>query len=90
MKNLYCEFGNGTIVTYNNIGRDENGEHIRMYFEQAYDDGFKFLETILPDLNVVDSDGFDELEIKDMISFAKDNAAIIWEDARDISRKKAV
>lgn len=39
---------------------------------------FAFLETSLPDLNVIDMSGFTPNQIIDLMSFAKDNSPLIW------------
>ena len=83
MKYIYAEFGDETLVTFNDINRNENGEHIPLYFEQPYEDGFRFLQTVLPDLNIEATEGFSKEAISELISFARDNAPLIWELARE-------
>ncbi len=83
MKYTYVEFGDGTIVTFSDIKSDENGEHIRMYFEKPVPEGFHFLETSLPDLNVVDEEGYSEPELTKLLTFARNNSPLIWELARE-------
>ncbi len=83
MKYTYVEFGDGTIVTFSDIKKDAAGEHIRMYFEKPVPSGFHFLETRLPDLNVVNEDGYSSIELKKLLSFAKNNSPLIWELARE-------
>ena len=34
MKYTYVEFADGTLVTFNDIRKDKNGEHIDVYFER--------------------------------------------------------
>ena len=68
MKYTYVEFADGTLVTFNDIRKDKNGEHIDVYFERPVDTGFDYLQISLPDLDT---------------DFAADNAALIWEMARE-------
>ena len=74
MKNVYTEFGDGTLVTYNDIQMGKNGEHIPLYFEKPVDGGFAFLETSLPDLSVIASGGYTDSEKKELMKFALCNA----------------
>lgn len=83
MKHVYVEFDNKILITFNDIHRDKNGEHISLYFEQPVEGGFNFLETSLPDLNIVDFEGFTKEKVQDLLDFAKDNAPLIWEMARE-------
>lgn len=83
MKNVYAEIADQILVTYNDIKCDRNGEHIALYFEKPIDGGFAFLETSLPDLNVIDTSGFTPNQVTDLMSFAKDNSPLIWEMARE-------
>lgn len=83
MKYTYVEFGDHTVVTYNDIREDRNGEHIALYFEQPCEGGFRFLETSLPDLNIVNSSGYTADEIHTMLNFARNNESLIWELARE-------
>ena len=39
MKYTYVEFADGTLVTFNDIRKDKNGEHIDVYFERPVDTG---------------------------------------------------
>ena len=84
MKNLYCILGDGTSVTFNDIGHESDGsERIRLYFKKPDDEFFfKFLETSLPRLPIIRYEGFTDEEIQDLLSFAKDNADLIWKIAR--------
>jgi hypothetical protein len=51
-------------------------EYIRIYFEKPTEDGFGFLESSLPLLNVVESEGFTEQEKKELLDYARRNAFI--------------
>ena len=89
MKHVYVEFADATLVTFNDIHRDKNGEHIDVYFERPTDDGFAFLQISLPDLDTVATEGLSQEEIQDLKSFAVDNEALIWEMAREGGPKLA-
>lgn len=84
MKHLYCELGDGTSVTFNDIGHEADGsERVRLYFEKPDDEYFfKYLETSLPKLQRIDSNGFTDAEIAQLLRFAADNAELIWKLAR--------
>ena len=82
MKYVYVEFADETLVTFNDIRKDNDGEHIDVYFEKPTDDGFAYLQISLPDLDTVSTEGFSDEEVKDLKSFATDNEALIWEMAR--------
>lgn len=82
MKYTYVEFGDGTLVTFNDIKIDQNGEHIHVYFEKPVAGDFHYLETTLPDLNIVGSNGFTDDESKKLLNFTRNNASLIWELAR--------
>ena len=76
MKHVYVEFADGTLVTFNDIRRDNNGEHIDVYFERPQTMVllfYRFLCQIWIQLLRKD------LQRKD---FATDNEALIWEMAR--------
>ena len=89
MKYVYVECADGTLVTFNDIRRDNNGEHIDVYFERPTDEGFAFLQISLPDLNTVDTAGLTNEEIEDLKAFAADNESLIWEMAREGGPKLA-
>ena len=83
MKNFYSEVDDVTL-TYSDIKTTEDGmEYIRIYFEKPVEDGFCFLESSLPLLNVVETEGFTEQEQKELLDYASRNAFIIWELARE-------
>lgn len=83
MKNFYTEIDNITM-TFNDITKTEDGmEYIRIYFEKPVEGGFYFLESTLPALDIVETEGFTEEEQKDLLDYASRNAFIIWELARE-------
>lgn len=78
MKNFYTEIDHVTM-TYGDIAKTRDGmEYIRIYFEKPVEDGFCFLESTLPGLDVVETEGFSEEEVGSLLSYAKNNAFIIW------------
>ena len=82
MKYTYAEWQD-ILITFNDIHTDTSGmEHVRLYFEKPIVGGFCFLETSLPDLNVVATDGFSAAETEELLDFARDNAPLIWDMAR--------
>ena len=82
MKNFYTEIDN-IILTYSDIEKTKDGmEFIRIYFEKPVEGGFKFLESTLPALDIVDAEGFTEKEQKELLDYAGRNAFLIWELAR--------
>ena len=83
MKNFFTEI-DGITMTFNNIATTEDGmEYIRIYFEKPVEGGFNFLESTLPALDVVESEGFTKQEIKELLEYARRNAFIVWELARE-------
>ena len=83
MKNFFTEI-DGITMTFNNIANTEDGmEYIRIYFEKPVEGGFNFLESTLPALDVVESEGFTKQEIKELLEYASRNAFIVWELARE-------
>ena len=83
MKNFFTEI-DGITMTFNNIATTEDGmEYIRIYFEKPVEGGFNFLESTLPALDVVESEGFTKQEIKELLEYASRNAFIVWERARE-------
>ena len=56
---------------------------IDVYFERPVDTGFDYLQISLPDLDTASFYGYSEAEIEDLKDFAADNAALIWEMARE-------
>ena len=83
MKNFYTEI-DGITMTFNDIAKTDDGmEYIRIYFEKPAEGGFNFLESSLPMLGIVETEGFDEREQEELLAYASRNAFIIWELARD-------
>lgn len=88
MKNFFTEI-DGITMTFNDVGKNEDGmEYIRIYFEKAIEDGFCFLESSLPLLNVVESEGFTEQEKKELLDYASRNAFIIMRKSKRLRKIK--
>lgn len=85
MKHFFSEMDEITL-TFSDIHVNRNGmEFIRIYFERPTDGGFDFLESTLPALIVKDANGFSPEETAQLLNYAKTNAFLIW----DIAREKA-
>ena len=83
MKYFFSEV-DGITLTFSEININFCGmEYIRIYFERPNDNGFDFLETTLPALNVKAAVGFTAEEQVELLTYAKDNAFLIWEIARE-------
>ena len=87
LKNFYTEIDDVTM-TYGDIARTADGmEYIRIYFEKPILGGFNFLESVLPGLDIIETEGFDEEEIKSLLEYAESNAFIIWQlAAQEVER----
>ena len=83
MKFFFSEIDNVTL-TFGDIHVNGDGmEFIRIYFERPVENGFDFLEATLPALNVKACKGFSEDERAELLDYARTNAFLIWEIARD-------
>ena len=83
MKYFYSEIDEITL-TFGDIHFNSYGmEYIRIYFERPNDSGFDFLESNLPALEIKKSSGFNDEEIKNLLEYARNNAFLIWEIARE-------
>ena len=89
MKYFFSEIDEITL-TFSDIQVNRNGmEFIRIYFEHPNSSGFDFLESTLPTLNVKNSGGFTGEETARLLEYAKTNAFLIWEIAREGADKIA-
>lgn len=78
VKNFYSEVDDVTL-TFSDIKSTPDGmEYLRIYFEKPVDGGFQFLESVLPGLEIKDTEGFSEQEIAELLDYANRNAFIIW------------
>ena len=83
MKYFYSEIDEITL-TFGDIHFNSQGmEYIRIYFERPNNSGFDFLESNLPALEVKNFFGFSDEEIKNLLEYARNNAFLIWEIARE-------
>lgn len=89
MKHFFSEIDKVTL-TFSDIHVNRYGmEYIRIYFERPNENGFDFLESTLPMLNVKKSFGFSNEELIELLDYAKTNAFLIWEIAREDGDKVA-
>ena len=83
MKYFFSEIDEITL-TFSDIKINRDGmEYIRIYFEHPNENGFDFLESALPSLRVKSSSGFNQEETATLLDYAKTNAFLIWEIARE-------
>ncbi len=83
MKYFFSEIDEVTL-TFNDIQINRCGmEFIKIYFERPRKGGFDFLESTLPMLNVKACSGFTKEEIANLLQYARTNAFLIWEIARE-------
>ena len=83
MKHFFSEVDEITL-TFSDININRYGmEYIKIYFERPNDNGFDFLESTLPTLNVKASKGFNKEESARLLDYARTNAFLIWEIARE-------
>ena len=83
MKHFFSEIDNITL-TFSDIYINRYGmEFIRIYFERPTANGFDFLESTLPALRVKSSCGFGKEKISQLLNYARTNAFLIWDIARE-------
>jgi len=83
MKHFYSEIDNITL-TFGDVHENAAGlEYIPLYFEKPIENGFAFCEMNLPVLNPYKSFGFSEMDINELVKYARNNAPLIWEIARE-------
>ena len=89
MKYFFSEIDEITL-TFSDIHATRDGmEFIRIYFESPNENGFNFLESTLPTLNIKDSSGFTKEETTRLLDYARTNAFLMWEIAREGADKIA-
>ena len=89
MKYFFSEIDEITL-TFSDIHATRDGmEFIRIYFESPNENGFNFLESTLPTLNIKDSSGFSKEETTRLLDYARTNAFLMWEIAREGADKVA-
>ena len=83
MKYFFSEIDEITL-TFSDIHATRDGmEFIRIYFEAPTENGFNFLESSLPALNVKKSFGFTPNETERLLDYARTNSFLIWDIARE-------
>ena len=83
MKYFFSEIDEVTL-TFSDIKINRSGmEYIRIYFERPNENGFDFLEATLPSLKIKKSKGFTTEESARLLNYARTNAFLIWEIARE-------
>ena len=83
MKHFFSELDEVTL-TFSDICVNADGmEYIKIYFERPTENGFNFLESTLPSLVVKKESGFIKGEREKLLDYAKTNAFLIWEIARE-------
>lgn len=88
MKHFFSEVDDVTL-TFSDIQRQGGMEYIRIYFEKPIDNDFAFLESTLPALNIVATEHFSPTEQQQLLQYARTNAFLIWDMARDKEDKSA-
>ena len=89
MKYFFSEI-NEITLTFSDIKATRDGmEFIKIYFECPNENGFNFLESTLPTLNVKKSSGFSKKETARLLDYARTNSFLIWEIAREEAGKIA-
>lgn len=89
MKHFFSEI-DGITLTFGDIHVNRDGmEFIRIYFERPNSDSFDFWESTLPMLNVKTCGGFTAQERQTLLDYARTNAFLIWEIAREDGEKIA-
>lgn len=72
------------IVTTHSAVEDRDGfDYVRIHFERPNANGFDFLDLTLPGEIVSRSYGFSEDETLKLQRYAKNNAALIWDFAKN-------
>lgn len=83
MKNFYSEIDEITL-TFSDIHSTPDGmEYIRIYFERPTENGFDFLESSIPALNIKKHSGFSDAEVEKLLHYAQANAFLMWDIARE-------
>ena len=83
MKNFYSEMDEITL-TFSDIHVTPYGmEYIRIYFERPTENGFDFLESTIPSLQVKERSGFTDAEVGELLGYAQRNAFLMWDIARE-------
>ena len=79
----YYSTVNNIVMTHSGIITGELFDTVSIHFERPNEKGFDFLDMDLPGEFVKKSFGFSEDEILTLKRYAKNNAAIVWDFARE-------
>ncbi|MGN1013798.1 MAG: hypothetical protein ACI4PM_00410 [Butyricicoccus sp.] len=79
----YYSTVNDIVMTHSAVLEQDGFDVIKVHFERPGENGFDFLDLTLPGEIVYKSFGFSEDEIMKLKRYAKNNAALIWEFARN-------
>lgn len=71
------------VLTFSNITQKNYLQTITLHFEKAVETGFKIAELILPTYHFTQIIGFTEDEVFELEDYAKNNAPLIWELAKE-------
>lgn len=84
MKHYYSTV-DGVVLTHSDIEEKNFLETITLYFERAMEekDGFDIAELILPNYNFTKVMGFTEDDVFELEEYARNNAPLIWELAKE-------
>lgn len=82
MKNYYSTVDD-IILTFSNIEEKGGFDEISVYFERPNEKGFDFAEGKLPNNLLYKSYGFSQEELTQLENYLSNNAALIWEIARE-------
>ena len=84
MQNYYSTVDD-IVLTFSSIHETNYLEQIQLHYERPNGKGFDIAELILPTYNFTKIMGFNEDEAFELESYARDNAPLIWELAREVS-----
>lgn len=79
----YYSTVNNIVMTHSGIIAGKLYDAVNIHFERPNEKGFDFLDMDLPGGVVKKSFGFSEDEILTLKRYAKNNAAIIWDFAKE-------
>lgn len=80
--NYYYSTMNGITMNHSEVLNKNGFEVIKIHFERPNNNGFDFLDMVIPGGIVYKTFGFSEDEIADLKEYVRDNDSLIWEFAR--------
>jgi hypothetical protein len=81
MKHYYSTLNN-VILTHSDLCVEQNQRKVYIRFERPNENGFDFVEGILPGENISKIYGFSEEELFNLKDYLKNNALLIWDYAQ--------